>query len=134
MKKYFTSIYEKLYRQEFLWVHARSSKEFMDILETKVSNIRDIIEADDELDECDGETTVINVDGKDIIVFWFNVEEPEAIVHELLHSVFRCMKARGITLSDDSEETYCYMLSFLYGEILKEIKPKKPLTKSKKVL
>ena len=52
MKTQFTQIYDQTFRQNFLWVRARTSAEFLDILETKVANIREITdEADREADD-----------------------------------------------------------------------------------
>lgn len=130
-KSKFFVIYDNVYRQEYCWVKVNSSAEFMDMLETKVPNVRDIIE-DEDSDDVDGETVVLNIDGSDKICFWFNPENHETIAHELLHAVFACMRARNISLTEESEETFCYMLSFLYGEILKELKPKTTKTIKKK--
>ncbi len=138
MSKKFTSIYDSVYRQEYCWVHATNSKEFMDMLEARVPNVRQVVEEDEEQDsDVDGETVVINIDGTAVICFWFNVANPETIVHELLHAIFACMRARNITLTEESEETFCYMLSFLYGKILEELRKEAKPTKTprkKKVL
>lgn len=118
-KKHFTTIYEKVHRIEFCWVHAKNSQEFIDLLATKISNVRDIITASEGTD---GETVSLNINGMNIIFFWFNPSEPTAIVHELLHAVIAGLKDRGINLAEESEETYCYLLSFLYGEVLEVLK------------
>ena len=131
-KPIFTQIYDQTFRQTYLWVRAKSSKEFLEMLETKVPNIREI--TDEEDSEADGESLTLQIDGTTVICFWFNIKEPSTTVHELLHAVFQTMRSRNITLSEDSEETFCYLLSFLYGKILDELKPqrKKSIDKPKK--
>ena len=109
-KKHFTTIYEKVHRIEFCWVHASNSQEFIDLLATKITNVWDIITASEGTD---GETVSLNINGMNIIFFWFNTSEHTAIVHELLHAVIAGLKDRGINLAEESEETYCYLLSFL---------------------
>ena len=132
-KKLFTNIHDEVWRQQYIWVHAKNGKEFLDMLETKVPNIRTISGEDGDGDT-DGETMVIEIDGVKVICFWFNTEEPATIAHELLHCVFETMRNRDITLSEDSEESFCYLLSFLYSKVLVELKPKakKAIDKPKK--
>ena len=133
MKNSFIQIYDPMWRQQFLWVKASTGKEFLDMLETKVKNIREIAGEDGGADT-DGESMTIEIEGTKVICFWFNTKEPATIVHELLHATFECLRDRDITLSEDSEETFCYLLSFLYGKILDELKPqrKKAIDKPKK--
>lgn len=128
-------IYEKLYRQHYCWVKVNSAKEFDDYLRSIISNLDAVLESHVD-DECDGETVSLIVDGKEVIFFWFKKEDHTAIIHELLHAVFACMRSRGLTLTEASEESYCYLLSFLYSEVLKELvkAPKKKLTKGKSVV
>lgn len=133
MSKLFTNIHDEVWRQQYIWVHANNGKEFLDMLETKVPHIRSIAGEEGDADT-DGETMVLDINGVKVICFWFNTEEHATISHELLHCVFETMRNRGITLSEDSEESFCYLLSFLYGKILEELnkmpKPrKKKLTK-----
>jgi len=120
MKK-FIYITDKIFRQEYCWVRAKSSSEFDELMKTKVPNYTELVEIEEDK-EYDGETVSLSVDNVNVIFFWFNEKDATAIVHELLHAVFICMRERGITLTEDSEESFCYVLSFLYEEILKNIK------------
>lgn len=43
------------------------------------------------------------------------------LVHEMLHAVCHVTKSVGVTLSDDSEEVYCYMLDKLYFEVMRRV-------------
>jgi hypothetical protein len=130
MKKFF-SIYDKVFRQEYCWVNASSSSEFDKLLRTKVADYDQQVElgADGEDDDTDGETISLKTDHGEVIFFWFNKKDATVIVHELLHAIFICMRSRGIALTEASEESFCYVLSYLYGEILKELNKKKNLTK-----
>lgn len=133
-KPMFTQIYDKTFRQQYLWVRAKSSAEFLTMLETKVHNVKDLTDPEDK--EADGECLALTIDGSSVMCFWFNEKEPSTIVHELLHCVFACMRSRNINLSEDSEETFCYSLSFLYSSVLEVFaeerkKARKPLTKKK---
>jgi hypothetical protein len=127
-----TTIYDKHYRQEFVWVHAKTAKEFSDYLRSKISNFDEVVDTSEDTDEeYEGETLNLTVDGAQIIFFWFKKSDPTAIVHELLHATFKCMRSRGITLSEESEEAFCYMQSYLYEEVLAVIN-KKSLDKKQK--
>ena len=123
-KKLFTNIHDEVWRQRYIWVHAKTGKEFLDTLETKCPKIREIAGDDGDVDT-DGETMVLDINGVKVVCFWFNTEEPATIAHELLHCVFETMRNRDITLSEDSEESFCYLLSFLYTKVLEELKPKR---------
>ena len=125
-------IYEKTFRQEYCWVRAKNSSEFEAYLRTKISNYDQVVDTSDNSEEDDGETLSLVIDGRGVIFFWFNEEDITAIVHELLHAVCACMRSRGVTLTEDSEETFCYALSFLMTEVDKVLK--KPLTKKKKAV
>ena len=126
-KPLFTQIYDQTFRQNFLWVRARTSAEFLDILETKVANIREITDEADR--EADGESLTLEIDGTKVICLWFNTRNHETIAHEVLHAVFQTMRSRNITLSEDSEETFCYLLSFLYGKILETLANERKLSR-----
>ena len=134
-KQMFTQIYDQTFRQQYLWVRANSSAEFLEMLETKVHNVRELTDPEDK--EADGECLALTIDGASVMCFWFNIKEPSTIVHELLHCVFACMRSRNIHLSEDSEETFCYSLSFLYSKVLEILaserkKARKPVDKAKK--
>lgn len=43
------------------------------------------------------------------------------LVHEMLHAVCHITKSVGITLSNDSEEVYAYMLDKLYFETMSRL-------------
>ena len=126
-KPIFTQIYDQTFRQNFLWVRASTSKQFLDLLETKVPNIRSI--TDEEDSEADGESLTLEIDGTKVICLWFNTRNHETIAHEVLHAVFETMRSRSITLSEDSEETFCYLLSFLYGKILETLANERKLAR-----
>lgn len=129
-----TSIYDKVYRQEYVWVHVKSADEFNAYLRTIIQNFDEVVDTsgDSEIEENDGETLDLIVEGKNVIYFWFDTKDATAIVHELAHAVFKCMRSRGVVLSEESEESFCYVLSFLYNEVLMELaKKKKVLDKQK---
>jgi hypothetical protein len=128
-----TTITDNVYKQLYVWVHAKSSKEFNNYMRSIVDQYDVIVDTSDE-EENDGETLDLLIDGRLVIYFWFNVKDATAIVHELAHATFKSLRSRGVILSAESEESYCYLLSFLYEEVLKELYTKKPLTKHKKVL
>lgn len=56
---------------------------------------------------------------KECCVVFFNLKTVSqgTISHECFHIVNYILKARGLTLSDDSEETYCYLLGFLVDHV-----------------
>lgn len=126
-------ITDNVYRQDYVWVKVESSEDFNEYMKTVVSNFNDFIDADEEGSSCDGETICLQIEGKDVIFFWFKKDDITAQVHELLHAVFASMRSRGVVLTEESEETFCYVLSFLTGEVNKELH-KKRLTKKKLVL
>jgi hypothetical protein len=46
---------------------------------------------------------------------------PDVIAHELLHATFSILRCAGVQPSEDSEESYTYLLSFLIRETNKRI-------------
>lgn len=44
-----------------------------------------------------------------------------ALVHEIFHTVDLNLRAKGITLSDDSDETYAYHLGYFTRELFNKI-------------
>jgi len=128
-----TEIYDPIFKQLYVWVHANSGKEFDSYLRTIFGNYDELVDTSDDGGEDDGQTLDLVIDGKLTIFFWFNEKDATAIVHELAHAMFKSLRSRGVGLSEESEESYCYLLSFLYEEVLKELSPnKKNLTKKKK--
>ncbi len=126
-----TKIHDPIHRQDYQWVHAKNAQEFDAYLKSAISNYSEIVEQASDEEECEGETLDLIIDGKLVIFFWFNKKDATAIVHELAHAVFKCMRSRGVVLSEESEESFCYLLSFLYAEVLKHIY-KKSLDKKTK--
>lgn len=126
-----TRIHDPVHRQEYVWIHAHSAKQFDDYLKTAISNYSEVVEQTTDDEDCEGETIDLVIDGKLVIFFWFNKKDATAIVHELAHAMFKSMRSRGVTLSEESEESFCYLLSFLYSEVLKVL-CKKSLDKKQK--
>ena len=51
---------------------------------------------------------------------WVHANAPACIIaHECLHATFHTLDCLGFTLSEASEEAYCYLLAWLLDEIVK---------------
>lgn len=62
--------------------------------------------------------------GISLIVFYKwenNASDYGTLVHEIFHAVDMTLRHRGITLSDDSDETYAYHLGYFTREFLNKI-------------
>lgn len=113
------------YGQTFWWVKAKSPKEFNNILKTVIPNLAEQMEMDESV--AYGETIDLNYENKVVICFWFGENDFACMVHELLHATLICLRCRGLILSKDSEEAYCYLFDWLTTQILKKICKTKPI-------
>lgn len=43
------------------------------------------------------------------------------VAHEVAHFVFMCLSAKGMSLSEDSEEAYTYLIEYITAEIFKHV-------------
>lgn len=60
-------------------------------------------------------------------VVWFKyypekIYDYGTIVHELFHVVDVTLRYKGVTLSDDSDESYAYFMQWIYMEFLSKLK------------
>lgn len=54
------------------------------------------------------------------------------LVHECMHLVHNVLSSRGLKLTDDGVEAYCYLLDSIYARCLAEIAAAKKLRRKKK--
>lgn len=66
-------------------------------------------------------TTVI-MEGKQVVIRFFQRPTPGEIAHECLHTVFMILESVGIEYSHKSEETYTYFLGYLVDRVFENIK------------
>lgn len=60
--------------------------------------------------------------GETHIMFFCVKSEPDVIVHECMHATYHAMKDKGMVLSDESEEAYCYFIGRLSKKANKFVK------------
>lgn len=75
-----------------------------------------------------GTTIMLRDPGIAVIVFyrWNNdAYDYGTLSHELFHAVDMNLRSKGITLSDDSDETYAYHMGYFTREFLNQIWDKK---------
>lgn len=58
-------------------------------------------------------------------VWLLNRRDYSAIVHEAGHLTFSILDASGVKYSEADSESFCYLLGYLSGEMLKIVKEKK---------
>lgn len=69
------------------------------------------------------EARVDGLQGRKSKIVWFRDRKPKAsvVAHEALHVTIDTLKKSGMSLSDNTQEAYCYHLEWLTREILKRL-------------
>ena len=108
-------IYDPIHHQRYWFVRCKKSEEFNNILLQIIPDYREKVEIVDEEEKNGGECVDIVIDGKLVIVFWCDLLDIDAVIHECLHAILFSVKSRGISKDDD--ESLCYMLGYLVTEL-----------------
>ena len=119
-EKKITEIYDATFTQRYWYVHCKNSTEFDEILTQIIPGYKEMVEADNEESD-DGECVDLTINNRLVIVFWFNADSINCIMHECLHAVLFCAKGRGVEFEKD-HEALCYMYGFLVSELLDRLK------------
>ena len=105
-------IFDPIFTQNFWYIEAKTHKQYAKIVKEKW---------DIELPEktgTNGEMVPIEKKGQEIILIWTEKNDLKSIVHECMHATAYSLRRHGTELTDSSEETYCYLIAFLFKEIL----------------
>jgi len=104
-------IFDPVFRQNFYYINADNHKKYKRIMKKE-------LKVDIDCDKTtDGGFQVIDVKGNLVAVIWCSKKKPEIIVHECMHAVSWMHDYKGTKLCDETEETYCYSMQFLFGKI-----------------
>lgn len=71
----------------------------------------------DEKKSTDGGFFVFECMENKICVLWAKNGEQDLIVHEIMHAVSFVLREKGISLSDETDEIFAYLMQFLFKEI-----------------
>ena len=105
-------IYDPVFRQNFWYVCAPSHKIFLEII--KMAGMP----PSQHKEYTEGEMAVYIKNAMPVITIWTKNKKPDILAHEICHAVSYSLRHKGLPLSDDTEETYCYLTQFLMKEIL----------------
>ena len=121
-------IFDPIYRQNYYFIPAENKQQFINICKKELK--MEIPKEEDDGDKSGG-FKIIEKDhkcykcGKNIMettkicVLWANT--PKNIIHESFHAISWTLRKRGISLTDESDEAFAYLLAFLTEQILKAI-------------
>ncbi len=64
--------------------------------------------------------------------FDWTIFSQKTLVHELTHTVFGILDCAGIPINFDNQESFTYLIDYIYGECLSKLKNLHPKLSSKK--
>lgn len=107
-------IYDPIYRQNYWYICTKDHKECVDWLNKKFGT------NDTPKDMIDGHMSVFQNPKGTIQVIWTNKKSPDLVAHEVMHAVSYSLRHKGLPLTEDTEEAYCYLFQFLMNEIFNQ--------------
>ncbi len=110
-------IWEPVFQSNYYYIIAKDYKEFCVIAKKCLD-----CEPQDADWEPMGHTSCFEKKGVGtLVLIWTKEHKADVIAHECFHAVFQELKVRGVRLSMDSDELYCYMLQLLMKSILEAL-------------
>ena len=110
--KHILHIYDFIYECNYYWIEAKDHAEYCKVMKRQFNlNI--------EVDPKDGHFRVIEKHGIPIGVIWAKRNQPDSIAHECFHAASYFLRSRGVELSDESDEAFAYLMSYLIRAITK---------------
>lgn len=104
-------IFDPIYRQNYYYFNCKTEKNYQKLLKMK-------FKIDRELKDKDGGCEVYKQTGIDVCFIWSKGKDISVIAHEVFHAVHYVLERKGIKLSDETDESYAYLIQFLMKEIL----------------
>lgn len=103
-------IFDPIYRQNYWYICTPTHAEFRKIVLKAGIKI-------EEKHNTDGGMYVYEQTKGQVIVLWTKNKTADLLAHEIMHAVSYCLRRKGLPLTDDSEEAYCYLFQYLMKEI-----------------
>ena len=109
-------IWEPVFQSNYYYIIAKDFKEFRQIAKKCLN-----CEVKNTEWKPKGHTTCFDCGDGTKVLIWAHKNKIDIIAHECFHAVFQELKVRGISLSMDSDELYCYMLQLLIKSIVEAL-------------
>ena len=109
-------IWEPVFQSNYYYIIAKDYKTFCAITKKSLG-----VEPKPAEWEPKGHTSCFEKDEGTLVLIWANKNKVDIIAHECFHAVFQELKVRGVSLSLDSDELYCYMLQLLVKSITENL-------------
>lgn len=111
MKNKCQKINEKLFDWNY-YIYYGVSQEFM-IKDAEKKGIKNI-----EYLNCNLVPGRCLLTDSNLIIIWTLKKDIPILAHEIFHAVSMSLLTKGLSLTESSEETFCYLTQFLFEEIL----------------
>lgn len=105
-------VYDDVWRQNYYYVCCPTHEELRKIIKKELNIDLEIKE------NTEGTFYVLESNGVQIYLIWTKYKKANIICHELMHAVSYGLRHKGLPLSDESEEAYCYLLDFLVRKLV----------------
>lgn len=106
-------IYDPIFRQNYYYITSKTHKEYCRIVEKEAGF------KDEPREGIEGHCSVFESNDNQIVVIWTKEKRPDLVAHEVLHGIGYTLMHKGLNLTHETEEAYCYLMQFLMKEIFK---------------